>query len=465
LALAAGLDHGGTMARKPDIFGCFACGATTGRWAGRCPACGAMNTIVTLNTREAELVQQERRVAARPGGTGLALEDLAGGGVGPVPRLPCGIAEFDRVLGGGLPSGGAVLLGGEPGIGKSTLLAQAVAGWAAQGPVLYVCAEESTAQVRERCRRLGVTAGNLRLTSEPDATAIATAMRSGNWKAVVVDSVQTVRCADIDGLSGSVTQVRAAAAALVEGARAGGCGLVLVGQVTKDGNLAGPRQVEHLVDTVLAFEGDRYHDLRTLRAMKNRFGSTQEIGLFRMGSRGLEEVSDPGGIFIADRDDALPGSCVVPALDGNRCLLLEVQALVNQSEAPQPARRVAGLDPNRVAMVLAVLSRRLRLPLGQCDVFVNVTGGARITEPAADLGVALAVVSAFHERPVPRDLAALGEIGLGGELRPAGRYELRAAEARRLGFQRLLGPGEGRGRGRVVVARLDAAIDEAFGAL
>ena len=239
--------------------------------------------------------------------------------------------------------------------------------------------------------------------------------------------------------------------------------IMIIGHVTKDGALAGPRLLEHLVDTVLSFEGDRYQDLRVLRSVKNRYGSTNELGLFRMGAAGLEAVADPSGIFIADRDPGVSGSCVVPAMDGNRCLLVEVQALVNPTDLPMPQRRVSGCDPNRVAMVLAVLSRRLHLPLGTCDVFVNATGGARLIEPAADLALALAVASAWREVPVPPDLAALGEVGLGGELRPAPRYDLRAAEARRLGFQRLLGPGQGSGRGRLVVKRLAEAIEVALG--
>ncbi|HEX3132020.1 MAG TPA: magnesium chelatase domain-containing protein, partial [Planctomycetota bacterium] len=239
--------------------------------------------------------------------------------------------------------------------------------------------------------------------------------------------------------------------------------LIIVGHVTKDSGLAGPRMLEHLVDTVLSFEDDRYQDLRVVRAVKNRYGSTNDLALLRMGGEGLEQVADPTGLFIADRDPGVAGSCVVPTIEGNRCLLVEVQALVNQTEYPQPVRKVAGADQNRVAMILAVLSRRLRMPLGQCDVFVNVTSGARIQEPAADLAIALAVASAWRDVPVPADLVALGEVGLGGELRPATRYDLRASEARRLGFQRLIGPGAGSGRGRVVVARLGDAIDAALG--
>jgi len=257
--------------------------------------------------------------------------------------------------------------------------------------------------------------------------------------------------------------VRGCAAHLVDAAKRAGVALVIVGHVTKDGTIAGPRLLEHLVDTVLSFEGDRYQDLRVLRAVKNRYGSTSELGLFRMGGTGLEEVADPTGIFLADRDPGVAGSCVCPTIEGNRCLLVEVQALVNPTDYPQPVRRVSGLDPNRVAMVLAVLSRRLRLPLGTADVFVNATGGAKVVEPAADLAIALAVASAWREIAVPADLVAVGEVGLGGELRPAPRYDLRATEARRLGFQRLLGPGAGAGRGRLVASRLGEAIDAALG--
>lgn len=419
-----------------------------------------MNSVVELRAGEGGLPPNAPRPAAS--GPALALHPLQGGEEDAIARLDSGISEFDRVLGGGLPQGACALVGGEPGIGKSTLLAQATAGWAAQGRVCYVTAEESLAQVRARCLRLGVQAAAVDLSAATDADAIAQLLRSGSHIAVVVDSIQTVATESVDGAAGSVSQVRACAQMLAEAARAGGAGLVLVGQVTKDGNLAGPRLLEHLVDAVISFEGDRYQDLRTLRAVKNRYGSTNEIGLFRMGSKGLEEVADPGGWFIANRDHLQPGSCVIPALEGNRCLMLEVQALINPTEAPQPARRVSGCDANRVAMILAVLTRRLRMPLGSCDVFVNVTAGARIMEPAADLGIALALASAWRDEPLSPELVALGEVGLGGELRPAGRYELRAAEARRLGFKRLLGPGGGSGAGRLVVNRLDQALERAW---
>lgn len=450
------------MAKRAPTFACRACGDTFLKWAGRCPSCGEMNSIGELSAADAAVAAKSSVQASAA--ASLATESLDTVETAQVPRFATGMAELDRVLGGGLPTGAAVLIGGEPGIGKSTLLAQVAGAVARNHPVLYATAEESTSQVRDRCRRLGIGEGSaLRLVATGDALALAGALASGEHRLVLVDSIQLLTRDGVDGEPGGVSQVRACAATLVEAAKRSGTSLVIVGHVTKDGSLAGPRLLEHLVDTVLAFEGDRYADLRVLRAVKNRFGSTNEIGLFRMGGTGLVEVTDPGGVFIADRDASAPGSCIVPSVEGNRCLLVEVQALVNPTEAPQPQRRVSGCDRDRVAMILAVLSRRLRMPLGSADVFVNVTGGAHLAEPAADLAIALAVASAWREVAVPADMCAIGEVGLAGELRPAPRYELRAAEARRLGFQRLLGPGPGAGRGRLVTTRLAEAVELAFG--
>jgi len=448
------------MAKKLPTFACRECGDTATRWAGRCGACGAMNSLVEISAGEAALAAK----SSQPASPGVVVEALDGPDLQPVARLATGLEEFDRVLGGGLAAGGVVLLGGEPGIGKSTLLAQVAAAVAKSRPVLYVTAEESTGQVRARAARLGATGQGLSLASSSDAQAVASSIASGSYALVVADSIQMLTLSTIEGEPGGVAQCRACATVLVEAAKRAHCALIIVGHVTKDGGLAGPRLLEHLVDTVLSFEGDRYADLRVLRAVKNRYGSTHEIGLFRMGAQGLLEVSDPSGVFIADRDASVPGSCIAATLEGNRCLLVEVQALVNPTDYPQPVRKVSGLDPNRVAMVLAVLSRRERLPLGGCDVFVNATGGARVVEPAADLAIALAIASAWRDVAVPPDLVAVGELGLGGELRPASRYEIRAGEARRLGFQRLLGPGSGSGRGRVVVATLADALRTTFGA-
>ncbi len=447
------------MAKKDPAWACNECGSQLAKWAGKCPSCGAFNSVVQLTANEARIAGG----LAERGSQMLVLEAALAEGAPDPPRLATGIGEVDRVLGGGLPAGAAVLLGGEPGIGKSTLLAQIAGAIAREAPALYVTAEEGLSQVRARLARVGALAPALDLAAGSDARQIAARIAARAHRLVVVDSVQLLSLDGIDGEPGGVAQVKACAAVLVAAAKLAGVALVLVGHVTKDGSLAGPRLLEHLVDTVLAFEGDRYADLRVLRAVKNRYGATSEIGLLRMEAKGLIEVADPTGVFIADRDPSVPGSCVVPSVEGNRCLLVEVQALVGPNEVPNPARRVSGADPNRVAMVLAVLARRLRLPLGSRDVYVNVTGGAKLSEPAADLAVALAVASAWQDVPVPPDLVAVGEVGLGGELRPAPRYELRATEARRLGFQRLIGPGAGSGRGRVVVAKLGEAVERALG--
>ncbi len=442
------------------MYGCKECGATAVRWSGRCLACGAMNSLAALSAAEARSVTQ---AASRDPVAPLAVEAVDGPAPAQRARLATGIGELDRVLGGGFAEGASVVLGGEPGIGKSTILAQACGGVGRSQPVLYITAEEATAQVRARMERLGVATSGVKLAGTGDARAVAAAVASGDYRLAVVDSIQLLSHDGSEGEAGGPSQIRACAALIVEAARKGGCAVVLVGHVTKDGGLAGPRLLEHLVDTVLAFEGDRYADLRTLRAVKNRFGSTGEIGLFRMGPTGLEEVADPTGFLIADRDPEVPGSCIAPLIEGNRCLLVEIQALVQTTGAPQPVRRVAGLDPNRVAMVLACLGRHLRLPLGGMDVYVNATGGVRVQEPAADLAVALAVCSSLRETAIPPDLVAIGEVGLGGELRPAPRYELRAAEARRLGFKRLLGPGAGQGKGRLHARRLADAVREVWG--
>ena len=446
---------------KPPAFGCTACGATFARWAGRCTACGAMNSVAELTKQEARLASGKGD--ARPRTAALRREPLAADAApAPAARISTGLGELDRVLGGGLVPGGVALLTGEPGIGKSTLLAQASLGAAAHGTVLYATAEESLDQVRARFVRLGAARdARVELAASNDAAELAAALAGVTL--AIIDSVQLLALDDVEGEPGGVTQVKACAHALVQAAKAAGTALVLVGHVTKDGGVAGPRLLEHLVDTVLAFEGDRYGDLRILRALKNRFGATQELGLFRMGGRGLEEVPDAGGLFLADRDPGVPGTCVCPVIDAGRCLLVEVQALVNPTTWPQPQRRVAGLDPNRVAMVIAVLTRRLGLPLGQADIFVNVTGGVRVQEPAADLALALAIASSLRGVAVPADLVAFGEVGLGGELRPAARFDMRAGEARRLGFQKLLAPGGGQGRGRLVATRIDAAVEMGLG--
>ncbi len=447
------------MAKTKIQYGCSSCGNIFAKWHGKCPSCGEMNSINELNKRDAELLEQEQSVKK---GHVLQTTTLDLNKPLDVKRIDAGIAEVNRVLGGGFPYGAVILIGGEPGIGKSTLLAQCCGAIGRKNDVLYVTAEESVHQVQERFQRLECVTGKVHLASSTDCDEIANSIISKKYKIAVVDSIQLVSLSSVDGLPGSVSQVRSCTAALVEAAKQSGTALVLVGHVTKDGQLAGPRMLEHLVDTVINFEGDRYQELRTLRAVKNRFGSTNELGLFIMGSKGLEAVEDPSGLFIKDRDATIPGSCIVPALEGNRCVLVEIQALVNTTDYPQPVRRVSGLDNNRVQMIIAVLSRRLHYKLGNCDIFVNVTGGARVLEPSVDLGIALAIASAYTDTVIPPDVAAIGEIGLGGELRPATRYDARSFEARRMGFKKLIGPGKGSGRGRIVVSNLADAINEIF---
>jgi DNA repair protein RadA/Sms len=425
-----------------------------------------MNTVVEMTAAEAKMVAGTP-VAGPRRMSGMVTEALSSPDHPEAIIHPTGIVELDRVLGGGLPEGATVLVGGEPGIGKSTLLAQACSGLSRAEPgaaVLYITAEESLTQVRARFRRLELPDAGLELAQCSQVEAIVVAISSGKYRAVVVDSVQMISRSETGAATaGSASECRVVTALLVEAAKQGRTALVLIGHVTKDGQLAGPRLLEHLVDTVLSFEGDRYQELRTLRAVKNRFGATNEMGIFAMSRLGLVEVPNPSALFIEGRDPDAAGSVVVPALEGSRCLLVEVQALIVPTEAPQPQRKVSGLDINRVAMVLAVLAKRLHLPVLRADVFVNVTGGARILEPAADLGIALAIASSLRDKPVPQDLVALGEVGLGGELRSAARYELRATEARRLGFQRLLGPGPGSGRGRIKTQSLAEALRAALG--
>jgi DNA repair protein RadA/Sms len=369
----------------------------------------------------------------------IPIAEAVGDAVRPVPT---GDDELDRVLGGGLVPGSVTVLGGEPGVGKSTLLLQALAAVAGAGgrPCLYVTAEESARQVALRAERLGIGAPALWLVAETSLPHVVAHVDALGPDVLVVDSIQTVHDLDLGSAPGSVGQVRGCAQRLVVEAKARGMSVVLVGHVTKDGGLAGPRVLEHLVDTVLAFEGERHHALRMLRAVKHRFGSTRELGLFEMGERGLAGVPDPSALFLADRQPGVPGSVVAPVLDGQRPLLVEVQALVVPSTAPAPRRTAQGVDGGRLAQVLAVLDRHAGLDVGRADVHVAVAGGVRVQEPGADLAVALAVASSATGRPLPSDLVTCGEIGLGGELRQVHRTERRLAEAARLGFARAVVP-------------------------
>jgi DNA repair protein RadA/Sms len=427
----------GGMARARTVYRCAECGAAEAKWAGRCASCEAWNTLV-----------EEIEDAANAGSPGLSLAPQAGT---PVPiaevdtaawaPMPTSMGELDRVLQGGLVPGSVTLLGGEPGIGKSTLLLQALAGLAKSGHrCLVVTAEESAQQVRLRAERLGALPPNLWLVADTALPHILGHFPVVAPDVVAIDSIQTVFDPALASAPGSVAQVRHCAHHLVRAAKERSLATVLVGHVTKDGGLAGPRVLEHLVDTVLSFDGERHHALRLLRATKHRFGSTDELGLFEMTSSGLDGVPDPSALFLSDRRPGTAGSVVAPVLDGHRPLLVEVQALVTPSNLPTPRRSAQGLDNGRLSLVLAVLEARVGVGVQKADVHAVVAGGVKVVEPGADLALALALLSARTGLPIADDLVACGEIGLGGELRQVHQTARRLAEAARLGFRRALVP-------------------------
>ncbi|HWP35687.1 MAG TPA: DNA repair protein RadA, partial [Thermodesulfobacteriota bacterium] len=425
--------------RARTVYRCQACGHPSVRWAGRCAGCGAWNTLVE------ELEARPARAAGRPGAAPL----VAGAPPVPIsavvgeeaPRLVTGIAEFDRVLGGGLVPGCAVLVGGDPGIGKSTLLLQAAGRLCAAGArVLYVSGEESVRQITLRARRLGVSANELLVYAETRLEAVEREIERHRPAVVVVDSIQTLATEALESAPGSIAQVRESAARLVRLAKGGGPAVFLVGHVTKDGAIAGPRVVEHIVDTVLYFEGERGYPYRVLRAVKNRFGSTDELGVFEMKEGGLAEVGNPSEFFLAERLTQAPGSAVVASLEGSRPILVELQALVGQAAYGTPRRTAIGVDVTRVALLAAVLEKTTGLSLAALDVFVKVAGGIRLGEPAIDLGLVAALASSARGRPLPPDTVVFGEVGLGGEVRAVAQPEPRLREAARLGFARAVLP-------------------------
>ena len=418
------------MARTATRFTCTACGEQTPKWEGRCPSCEAWGTI----QEDAPLVTRAGRSGPSKARESIALADVS---ADEAVRIPSGLGELDRVLGGGIVPGSLVLLGGEPGVGKSTLLTMALASIAQRETALLVTGEESAAQVRLRAERIG-GAGQIRVVAETDLNVVVATFAHEKPAVCVVDSVQTLWTADLASAPGSVSQVREAAGELLRVAKEHGVAIILVGHVTKDGAVAGPKVLEHLVDAVLLFEGERGGELRVLRAAKNRFGATSELGVFAMTGRGLEPVEDPSALLGRDELGAT-GSVVACTMEGSRPLLLEVQALVSPSELPQPRRLANGIDRNRLAMLLAVLSRHASLGLGSADVFANVVGGVRVDDPAVDLAVALAVASA--SRGVPTGpIVAIGELGLTGRLRPVGQVERRLQEAARLGIEQAIVP-------------------------
>jgi DNA repair protein RadA/Sms len=420
----------------PPRFTCLDCGTVHQKWAGRCDACGAWNRIV--EEAPATSGPPARSVAGK--GRAVPLSSL-GDDEAPVPRALSGMAEFDRVLGGGLVPGSAILVGGDPGIGKSTLLLQAAGAFARAGlPALYVSGEEAAAQVRLRARRLDLQDAPVRLAAETNLRDILTTLDAERPALAVIDSIQTLWADTVEAAPGSVAQVRAAAHELVSFAKRRGISVVLVGHVTKEGQIAGPRVVEHMVDTVLYFEGERGHQFRILRAVKNRFGPSDEIGVFEMTGAGLAEVANPSALFLSERGKATPGSAVFAGIEGTRPLLTEIQALVAASSLGTPRRTVVGLDAQRLSTILAVLEARCGISFAGHDVFLNVAGGLRVSEPAADLAVAAALLSAREMKTLPPDCVVFGEISLSGALRPVPQTENRLKEARKLGFSKAFAP-------------------------
>jgi len=451
---------------KAASFTCQECGASHSKWSGRCEACGAWNSIVEekpLSAGPASKTLGGRR------GSSVVLTDLATEEA-PPPRARSGVEEFDRVLGGGLVPASAILVGGDPGIGKSTLLLQAAASFARKGlKCIYVSGEEASAQVRMRAARLGLTDAPVRLAAETNLRDILTTLEAEKPDLAVIDSIQTMWADNVESAPGSVAQVRAASHELTSFAKRHGVSVVLVGHVTKDGQIAGPRVVEHMVDTVLYFEGERGHQFRILRAVKNRFGPADEIGVFEMTGGGLAEVANPSALFLSEREKPAPGSVVFAGIEGTRPVLVELQALVAPSSLAQPRRSVLGWDAGRLAMILAVLEARVGIPFAGLDVYLNVAGGMKISEPAADLAVAAALLSAREDVGVPPETVVFGEISLSGALRPVAQAENRLKEAQKLGFTTAIAPagskfGEGSGMQVRTMDDLVSFVGEVFGA-
>ncbi|MDR1275237.1 MAG: DNA repair protein RadA [Candidatus Accumulibacter sp.] len=447
------------MAKAKTLYACTECGDVSSRWQGRCPACGAWNTLVETSVETAP--QSANRFAALAGTA--RVQPLSEIEAREEDRLPTRIAEFDRALGGGLVAGGVVLLGGDPGIGKSTLLLQALTGLSGTHRVLYVSGEESGQQIALRARRLALDTKDFRLLAEVNLEKILATLQTENPRVAVVDSIQTLWSSPLNSAPGSVAQVRECAAQLTRLAKQTGIALILVGHVTKEGALAGPRVLEHIVDTVLYFEGDTHSSFRLIRAVKNRYGAVNEIGVFAMTDKGLKPVSNPSAIFLSPDARDVPGLCVLVTQEGTRPLLVEIQALVDQAQT-SPRRLTVGLDPQRLAMLLAVAHRHAGIQCFDQDVFVNAVGGVRIGETAADLAVLLAIVSSLTNRPLPEKLVVFGEVGLAGEIRPAPRGQERLKEAAKLGFTRALIPYANRPKSHIpgievfAVKRVDEAL-------
>jgi DNA repair protein RadA/Sms len=420
------------MAKSKSVYSCTECGGQTLKWQGQCPHCQAWNTLVETIAEKASRFTPMSEVNG--------VQNLSEVEAGEEPRYSTGVAEFDRVLGGGLVHGGVVLLGGDPGIGKSTLLLQALCHMSTTRNVLYVSGEESARQVALRAKRLALDARTVHLLAEIRLERIQAVLAERKPDIAVIDSIQTVYSDALQSAPGSVAQVRECAAQLTRLAKASGTCIILVGHVTKEGALAGPRVLEHMVDTVLYFEGDTHSSFRLIRAFKNRFGAVNELGVFAMSEKGLREVSNPSALFLSHHGGQVPGSCVMVTQEGTRPLLVEIQALVDEAHAPNPRRLSVGLEQNRLAMLLAVLHRHAGIPCFDQDVFVNAVGGVKITEPGADLAVLLAIVSSLKNKPLPEKMVVFGEVGLAGEVRPVQRGQERLKEAAKLGFTQAIIP-------------------------
>ncbi|MEY3798208.1 MAG: hypothetical protein RLZZ572_389 [Pseudomonadota bacterium] len=453
-----------TMAKAKTLYTCTECGASEPKWQGQCPGCLAWNTLV--ETLE-ETVSTNRYANKFDGLTQSAsLQKLSSIQAADIARQATGISEFDRVLGGGLVEGGVVLIGGDPGIGKSTLLLQVLCHLGRSAQAIYVSGEESPQQIAMRAKRLGLDASEVELLAEINLEKILATLQTHKPNIAVIDSIQTVYSEALSSAPGSVAQVRECSAQLTRLAKQLGITVILVGHVTKDGTLAGPRVLEHIVDTVLYFEGDQNSSFRLIRAFKNRFGAVNELGVFAMTEKGLREVANPSALFLSHHDSQVAGSCITVTMEGTRPLLIEIQALVDESHAPSPKRLCVGLEQNRLAMLLAVLHRHAGIPCFDQDVFINAVGGVKIAEPAVDLAVILSIVSSLKNKPLNNKLIVFGEVGLAGEVRPVQGGQMRLKEAAKLGFSKAIVPKSNAPKSKIAglevigVERLDQALQQ-----
>ena len=453
------------MAKQKTLYTCTECGGQAPKWQGQCPACGAWNTLVETVAEPASANRFQSLAKNAP------VQRLADIEAADVPRFSTGVSEFDRVLGGGLVAGGVVLIGGDPGIGKSTLLLQSLGEIASERRALYVSGEESAAQIALRAQRLSLLdpqskAGELKLLAEIQLERIQATIEAERPDVAVIDSIQTIYSDALTSAPGSVAQVRECAAQLTRVAKQSGTAIIMVGHVTKEGNLAGPRVLEHIVDTVLYFEGDTHSSFRLVRAFKNRFGAVNELGVFAMSDKGLRDVSNASALFLSQHEQTVPGSCVLVTQEGSRPLLVEIQALVDTAHVPNPRRLAVGLEQNRLALLLAVLHKHAGIACFDQDVFLNAVGGVKITEPAADLAVLLAIQSSLRNKPLPKGLFVFGEVGLAGEIRPSPRGQDRLKEAAKLGFSIAVIPKANapkqpvEGLRVIAVERIEQAIDQ-----